>query len=560
MPRCTVVLLLLLSSPAVFASPPDATLKLPATTEELARYQHGDGTVTVVGRLSGEYGACGAGARAFLEHRAADGTPLWTRYHHVLPATPCNDRTGSRLLDTLGSLDPAHVAASALYDVTVDEAHGAIYAVGQALVAWDDGTGTATAKGTLVGQWDLAGNLVRDAYLGPTPAGPAAPAPTCDTSCETTGPGPLPGFGESGARGIALDGQEILITGWQRAMPGADRDIFVARLAGDPLFPLWITSPQNPGDEAGQALVVDSFGEVFATGFFGDGEHDLFLAHLLDDGTFNSKTVLGGLGDDAGYGLTLDATEQPVVTGLFSQSLQLGPDHLVSSQGPEKFSAVFSRSLVPLSGQIVSPPIPPLAPMSRGTKSRGLPSANPLTGGPDPETGTYAAEAIDYSILTGSQGRGGLAQLMASDNSYLRAFSGPDNLVEIEVLFDPLPASAPAGVDPSSLHLSAVRAEILSEHCYTATVLIQDLEEVALLPVAAQQLCPDAEPVLELAISADLSHQLGFNGPIPVNGKRLRIVLRLEFHPPDLNLPPGVMAQTAGQDSSVDHMSVEIDY
>jgi hypothetical protein len=553
--------LLLLVSLGASTPPAEATLKLPPTTEELARHEHADGTLTVVGRLSGEYDSCSAGARAFLERRAADGTTLWMRYHHVQPDAPCNQRSGAPLLANLGSLDPDHVAASAFYAVAVDESRGAIYAAGQVLVAWDDGLGTASAWGTLLSSWDLDGNPLQDFYLGPSPAGPAAPAPGCDNACDTTGPGPLPGFGETGARGIALDGQEILLTGWQRAAPGADRDLFVARLAGDPLFPLWVTVTGSPGDEVGHAVVVDDRGEVFVTGFFGDGEHDILLLHLLDDGTLNAKTVLGGVEDDEGHGLTLDTAGRPVVTGLFTQSLQLGPDLLVSSkEGAEHFSGVFSRNLVPLGGQVL-PPSPPASQALRASKGRGLSTAN--LGDPEPppsDTNTFPAEAVAYSVLTGSQGRGGLAQIMASDNSYLRAFSGPENLLEIEVYFDPLPDSAPPGLDPSALHLSAVRAEILSEHCYTATVLIQDLDEVALLPVVERQLCPAAEPLLELAVDRDLSDQLGFDGQVPLEEKRLRIVLRLEFHPPPVTLPPGIQPQTSGQDSSIDQLSAEIEY
>jgi hypothetical protein len=270
--------------------------------------------------------------------------------------------------------------------------------------------------------------------------------------------------------------------------------------------------------------------------------------------------VLGGTEDDEGRGLALDAAERPVVTGFFTQSLQLGPDFLVSSkEGAESFSGTFSRGLVPLGGQVL-PPAPPIALVKRTSKGRGPASANLGGTEPGPEPNTFPAEAVAYSVLTGSQGRGGLAQLVASDNSYLRAISGPENLLEIEVFFDPLPDDAPVGVDPSTLHLGTVRAEILSEHCYTASVLIQDLDEIELLPVAERRLCPAAEPLLELAIPGELSDQLGFDGQIPLGEKRLRVVLRLEFHPPQVTLPPGAQPQTSGQDSSIDQLSAEIEY
>ena len=537
----------------ILANPPG--IDLPPVEDEKERWEKGDGSTFGVGTLGGDEDTCKAGSRAFIEHRASDGTVLWRRQHQG--DAGC-DNTGSQpLFADFTGFDSTFAVTSQMHGVLEDPLTGDVYAVGQVLLAWDDGIGTTTGWGAVVGHWDGNGNLLRDVYLGSTPGGPPLSAPSCQTSCDqdpgSTGPGWI---GEYGGLALALDGQEVVITGWYREYPDRERDAFVARFVGDPMLPLWTLESGLPGDDVGRAVAVNDLGESFLAGFSG-ADRDVLLARVQDDSTVGAVQLLTGPKDDEGTAVSFDSQGHVVVDGFFTSTLTVGSQVLSVAQGKvEGFSATFDGNLQPLSaqqvplaaGNLLADTSPALS--TRKIRMPSLP--NPLADPPD----VHDAIPLDFAVTAGTLERGGLEEIRSSDNRYMRVVADETGLLEIQVWFDPDPRP-----DPMPLYLGTVRAEVLTEHCYTATILVNGIAGPDFEVAGQRQLCPSAEPILEVPISKEFSTALGFDGQVLLEpGDRLHVKLRIQFHAVPITLPPGILPQTTGQDSSVDQISAEIEY
>jgi hypothetical protein len=106
-----------------------------------------------------------------------------------------------------------------------------------------------------------------------------------------------------------------------------------------------------------QAATVDAAGIVYVTiGFkdtvdFGDGPRtshgggDVALLALASDGHLLWSTSLGGAGSDAVDGLAIEPRSGDVfLVGAFSETLDLGNDHLTSAGGTDGFIARFDKT------------------------------------------------------------------------------------------------------------------------------------------------------------------------------------------------------------------------
>ena len=160
---------------------------------------------------------------------------------------------------------------------------------------------------------------------------------------------------------------------------GGGGDAFVTRLNASGSELLYSTYLGGIGDDQGEAIAVDSSGQVVVTGVTGSenfpttaesvqpemgGQHDAFVARINSEGTqFVYSTYLGGEGNDEGLGVALDdvgnvyavgatrSSEFPTTTGVLQQGFGsiagsvVNRDVFVSKIDPTGQSLLFSTYL-----------------------------------------------------------------------------------------------------------------------------------------------------------------------------------------------------------------------
>ena len=138
--------------------------------------------------------------------------------------------------------------------------------------------------------------------------------------------------------------------------PNAD-DIFVTKYssAGDLI---WAKRAGGLGDNAGRAIAVDASGNSYVTGdirgnaTFGFGEinettllnandHNIFVAKYDPNGNLQWAKQAGGLGDDRGFGIGIDAFGNSYVTGDFEGIATFEGTNLTSAGAHDMFLAKY---------------------------------------------------------------------------------------------------------------------------------------------------------------------------------------------------------------------------
>ncbi len=162
---------------------------------------------------------------------------------------------------------------------------------------------------------------------------------------------------------IALDsGGNIYVAGYGsaawtetpvRAYDGSGTDAFVARLNPDGSL-VWHTFLGGSGTDYGQAITLDSGGNIYVTGrsnaawtetperAYTSG-YDAFVARLTTDGNLTGHTFLGGSGTDYGYGVALDSSDNIYVTGCSSTAWTETPVRVYTSS----YDAFVARVMFP---------------------------------------------------------------------------------------------------------------------------------------------------------------------------------------------------------------------
>ncbi|HNR86597.1 MAG TPA: SBBP repeat-containing protein, partial [Taishania sp.] len=128
-------------------------------------------------------------------------------------------------------------------------------------------------------------------------------------------------------------------------------DVFVLKLntVGD--F-VWAKSFGGTSNDEGRKIAVDGSGNIYTTGFYSSttdfnpnagtfnitsqGSADVFISKLDASGNFVWAKSIGGTSADHGYGLTLDALGNVLITGRFNNSVDFDPGagvYNLSSQG-----------------------------------------------------------------------------------------------------------------------------------------------------------------------------------------------------------------------------------
>ena len=113
----------------------------------------------------------------------------------------------------------------------------------------------------------------------------------------------------------------------------------------------WVHSAGGVDEDAGFALAVDAATNVYATGHFAGqstfgtnvlsstGGLDIFLCKLDAAGNFLWSTRFGGTGDDEGTGIAVDHSGNLHLTGNFATRIGFGRDALLSAGASDVFVA-----------------------------------------------------------------------------------------------------------------------------------------------------------------------------------------------------------------------------
>lgn len=130
-------------------------------------------------------------------------------------------------------------------------------------------------------------------------------------------------------------------------------DVFISKLSASGNF-VWAKQIGGTGAEQGRSIKVDTYGDVYLTGYFSGkcdfdpgaaianlssvGSSDIFVAKLDSLGGYSWAQKMGGLNADEGYAVDLDAAGNVYTAGFFSGgSVDFNPDpnssHLFSSVG-----------------------------------------------------------------------------------------------------------------------------------------------------------------------------------------------------------------------------------
>jgi hypothetical protein len=169
------------------------------------------------------------------------------------------------------------------------------------------------------------------------------------------------------AIGVAVDGNNnVVVTGTFSSQAdfgggpltyaGGGSDIFVAKYSpsGEHIWSegFGSTSPDHAND-----ITVDGSGNILITGDFSnsidfggallspyDGFSDAFVLKLSSSGAHLWSRAFGGPSKDNGYGIAVDGNGNVLVTGLFTNSIDLGKGRIFSDNGPNIFIAKFSPS------------------------------------------------------------------------------------------------------------------------------------------------------------------------------------------------------------------------
>jgi hypothetical protein len=125
-------------------------------------------------------------------------------------------------------------------------------------------------------------------------------------------------------------------------------DIYVAKIDGEGNW-LWAKKAGGVNDDYGYSIVVDNADNIYVTGYFkataafgstnltSNGEEDIFVAKLDNNGNWLWAYKAGGTSNDVGNNLAVDNVGNVFIAGYFGGSIAFGSTNLTSSGGLDVF-------------------------------------------------------------------------------------------------------------------------------------------------------------------------------------------------------------------------------
>jgi hypothetical protein len=146
-----------------------------------------------------------------------------------------------------------------------------------------------------------------------------------------------------------------------------DTDVFVAKY--DPLGEvLWVKQAGGTFSDSGRGIAMDSAGDVYVTGRFGDsasfggpaltssGGRDIFIAKYTSDGSPQWAKAAGLIFDDSGLGIAVDGQGAVFVTGSFYDSAWFGTTYVTGVGLDDMFIAKLAPETPPTAPVITVQP------------------------------------------------------------------------------------------------------------------------------------------------------------------------------------------------------------
>ena len=128
--------------------------------------------------------------------------------------------------------------------------------------------------------------------------------------------------------------------------PGGTQDIFVSKLDVSGNL-VWAKAISGNNNEVGFDIAVDANGNVYTTGYFAGtvdfdpnagvsnltsgGFNDIFVSKLDTNGNLIWAKTMGNVNNDAGNGITIDASGNVYTVGSFSGTVDFNPNAGVSN-------------------------------------------------------------------------------------------------------------------------------------------------------------------------------------------------------------------------------------
>ncbi|MEC9473533.1 MAG: SBBP repeat-containing protein, partial [Actinomycetota bacterium] len=167
------------------------------------------------------------------------------------------------------------------------------------------------------------------------------------------------GTGNDNGHGVAVDGSgNVYTTGNFKntvdfgagnvTATGGNNDVFVTKLNSSGAHQ-WTTTFGNISGDQGYGVAVDSSGNVYATGVFGNtvnfgagnvtaaGNSDVFVTKLNSSGVHQWTTTFGGTGVDYSYGVAVDGDSNVYTTGWFYGTVDFGAGNVTSAGQADVF-------------------------------------------------------------------------------------------------------------------------------------------------------------------------------------------------------------------------------
>jgi len=147
---------------------------------------------------------------------------------------------------------------------------------------------------------------------------------------------------DNGNSYITGDFKEGATFGTTTLTSSGDSDIFVAKLNSNGNW-LWAKQAGGTSYDYSHSIAVDANGNSYVTGYFegsanfgtttltSSGYIDIFVAKLDSNGNWLWAKQAGGINDDYGYSIAVDAYGNSYVTGFFEGSATFGATNLTSS-------------------------------------------------------------------------------------------------------------------------------------------------------------------------------------------------------------------------------------